>query len=121
MASKTTPRYEIDYQKRLQQRHNAIRKRVLPVTGYKLYRVYDIKKEFRGIQLGFKNIYQSSWQQALWQIINELESLDSSYDVRWLKAKHVTLLQMKGHCVEPAKQGDTPSRVERKKFVRIDP
>lgn len=115
------PRYEIDYQKRLQQRHKATRERILPGLGYKLYRVYDIKKEFRGIQSGFKNIYQSSWQQALWQIINELESLNTDYDVRWLKAKHVTLLRMKGHCVEPAKQGDTVSRVERKKFVGIDP
>jgi hypothetical protein len=124
-----SPRFEVDFKTRLAQReaaNNAVR---LPRLGYALYRVYDIvekkdKKELNFIY-GSKNSGKSSYAMTLaksrqigksqallryyqamyssYQVIIDdlITALDESYKVKWLKPKHVTLLKMKGHRVEP--------------------
>jgi len=49
----------------------------------------------------------SNWQKLMWAFIDEIESFSQpAYDVRWLKPKHVTLLELKGYRVELAQPGD---------------
>ena len=131
MAKKHSFPFEIDFKTRLAQReaaNNAVR---LPRLGYALYRVYDIveKKDKETINGLYgsgstgKSSYtmtvaksrQSSktqWQQINWQqvvrvYIDEIETImESSYKVKWLKPKHVTLLELKGHRVEPTDSKD---------------
>lgn len=132
MKKSQTPRFEVDFQSRIKQSKEATNAVRMPRLGYALYRVYDIEKpkdkallnSTYGLRKGPMNVvggsvgtgksyyniisqYNSNWQQVLWAFIDELESkTEPPYDVRWLKPKHVTLLQMKGHRVELAQLGD---------------
>jgi hypothetical protein len=129
MKKNTIP-FEVDFKTRLAQReaaNNAVR---LPRLGYDLYRVYDIvekkdKKTINGLY-GSGSTGKSSFtiiksrqagkSQALhyfqtlytYQVIvdNIFTALDESYKVKWLKPKHVTLLELKGHRVEPTDSKD---------------
>jgi hypothetical protein len=123
-----SPRFEVDFKTRLAQRESANNAVRLPRLGYALYRVYDIvekkdKKELDFIY-GSKNSGKSSYamtvvksrqigkSQALLRyyqsvysyhvIIDDLLTvIKNPYKVKWLKPKHVTLLKMKGHRIEP--------------------
>ena len=122
-----TPRFEVDYKQRLKQSREASNAVRLPRLGYELYRVYDIEEKkdeqllkntyskYKGGNTVFNNTRQYNsgyWQQILWAFIDEVESrTEPAYDVRWLKAKQVTLLQIKGHRVEPAEPGEKPGQV----------
>lgn len=111
------PRFEVDFKTRLAQRKAANDAVRLPRLGYALYRVYDIVKKkdkdalngFYGsgstgkstVFKTFKSRYAnySSSIVLYKQIIEDL--LEPTYKVKWLKPKHVTFLEMKGHRVEP--------------------
>ena len=118
-----TPHFEVDYKTRLEQQRTATNVVRLPRLGFQQYRVYDIvekkDKDFlngqygqlvgRGISPGPITIAGGSFLQhnfsQVWSILlDELE--DPSYTVKWLKPKHVTLLRMKGHRVEPTQPDD---------------
>ena len=132
MTKKNTFPFEVDFKTRLAQReaaNNAVR---LPRLGYALYRVYDIveKKDSKELNFiyGSKNSGKSSfttnivksrqtvksqalhYYQTLYKyqlIVDDLfTALDESYKVKWLKPKHVTLLELKGHRVEPTDSKD---------------
>jgi hypothetical protein len=117
------PRFEVDYKQRLKQQREATNAVRLSCLGYSLYRVYDIEEAKdknhlnglygqhigRGIRKGPISISISSKNPySLWKIIiDELETkVESPYTVKWLKPKHVTLLKLKGHTVEPAAMAD---------------
>ncbi len=121
-----TPRFEVDYQERLEQSRTASNAVRLPRLGYKLYRIYVIeeKKEvsvpnFSGTYIKSGPVYNTTRQyntgnlpRSLWAFIDELESRTwPAYEVKWLKPKQATLLRMRGHRVEPAAQGEQPGRV----------
>jgi hypothetical protein len=124
--SKTT-HFEVDFKTRLKQSREANNAVRLPRLGYSLYRVYDIEK-LKGVSKGILNSAYGSvgtgkssyatqivkrqqnianWQKIMWLLVDDLAPLfDPVYNVQWLKPKHVTMLRMKGHRVEPAHQGD---------------
>ena len=130
--NRKTPRFDVDYKQRLEQSRTASDAVRMPRLGYSKYRVYDIEKS-RGVSKGILNgIYGSSntgkssynvtrqynngnWQKLMWAFIDEIESFSQpAYDVRWLKPKHVTLLKLKGHRVEPAQPGDKSNKIQGK-------
>ena len=130
MAKKHSFPFEVNFKTRLAQReaaNNAVR---LPRLGYALYRVYDIvekkdKETINGLY-GSGSTGKSSYTttvvksrqtgksqslhyyQTLYQLIVDdlFTALDESYKVKWLKPKHVTLLKLKGHRVEPTDTND---------------
>jgi hypothetical protein len=124
--SKTT-HFEVDFKTRLEQSKAASNAVRLPRLGYSLYRVYDIEKP-KGVSKGILNSAYGSvgtgksscatqkvkrqqnivnWQKIMWAFVDALAPLfEPVYNVRWLKPKHVTMLRMKGHRVEPTHQGD---------------
>ena len=123
-----TPRFDVDYRERLEQKQTATDAVRMPRLGYALYRVYDIEERkevsvpnFNGVYIksGGKSSYNATrqynsgnWQQVLWALIDELESeIKPAYEVKWLKPKQATLLRVRGHRVEPAEPGDTPRHV----------
>jgi hypothetical protein len=126
----SSPRFDVDFQTRIKQSKEATNAVRMPRLGYALYRVYELNTEKNKLSLNssyglrkgpinvvgspytmtvsnFRQTSKVSWQQLAWAFIDDIESLsEPAYDVRWLKSKHVTLLQMKGHRVEPAQPGD---------------
>jgi hypothetical protein len=53
--------------------------------------------------------------QITWAFFDDLAPLfDPVYNLVWLKPKHVTLLRMKGHRVEPAQPGDKSMTIQGK-------
>lgn len=123
-----TPRFEVDYKTRLEQQRTATDAVRLPRMGYELYRIYVIEEtkdvsapNFNGVYInsGGKSSYNTTrqynsgnWQQALWALIDEMESkTEPAYEVKWLKPKQATLLRMRGHCVESAQPGDRVGHV----------
>ena len=116
--TRKTPYFEVDFKQRLEQSQTATNAVRLPRLGFQQYRVYDIekpKKESavpnglygingqqigRGIRKGPINIVTSSYNSGhpIFWIVDEW--FGPSYTVRWLKPKHVTFLQLKGHRVE---------------------
>jgi hypothetical protein len=126
LKNRKTPRFDVDYQERLEQQRTANNAVRLPRLGYALCRVYDIeeKKEvsvpnFNGVYIKSGPVYNTTRQYnngnlppSLWAFIDELESRTwPAYEVKWLKPKQATLLRMRGHRVEPAAQGEQPGRV----------
>jgi hypothetical protein len=122
-----TPRFEVDYKQRLEQKRTATNAVRMPRLGYALYRVYDIEERkevsvpnFNGVYIKSGPVYNTTrqynsgnWQQVLWAFVDELESRTwPAYEVKWLKPKHATVLRMKGHRVEPAAHGEQPGRVK---------
>ena len=109
-----TPRFEVDYKERLEQQRTANNAVRLPRLGYKLYRIYDIKKtKVVDVKASVSKKYsKTNWQAVLWAYIDELESRqEPAYEVRWLKPKHVTVLRMRGHRVDPAELDERPGYV----------
>jgi hypothetical protein len=108
-----THRFEVDYQERLEQSREASDTVRLPLLGYKLYRIYDIKEtKIVDVKASGSVKNNNNWQQILWAWVDEFESkIEPAYDVRWLKPKRATLLRMRGHRVEPAEKGERPGRV----------
>ena len=133
-----THRFEVDYKQRLEQRKNATNAVRLPRLGYELYRVYDIEPQShyeqqthtmtlnknRGMSTGPVSVVsagrstgKSTFLQYLLYdtmysaLTKEQPVPEKPHTVKWLKPKHVTLLRMKGHTVEPAQLGDKPGRV----------
>jgi hypothetical protein len=116
-----TPRFEVDYKQRLEQRRTASNAVRMPRLGYARYRVYGIKiKDTRSTASGIwgslsvpsaaklvvmknRQAGQGYWMHEFdWMFDNAdlavvRDVLD--YDVRWLKPKHVTMLSIKGHRV----------------------
>ncbi len=123
LKNRKTPRFDVDYQERLEQQRTANNAVRLPRLGYALCRVYDIEERKEVSVPNFNGVYIKSgpvtlhcnngnWQQVLWAFIDELESRTwPAYEVKWLKPKHATVLRMKGHRVEPAAHGEQPGRV----------
>jgi hypothetical protein len=123
LKNRKTPRFDVDYQERLEQSRTASNAVRLPRLGYALYRVYDIEgkkdKQLLNNTYGGNTVYNTTrrynngnWQQVLWAFVDEIESFSGpAYDVQWLKPKHATVLRMKGHRVEPAAHGEQPRRV----------
>ena len=132
MAKKHSFPFEVDFKTRLAQREAANNTVRLPRLGYALYRVYDIvekkdKETINGlygsgstgkssITMNMVKSRQTGKNQPLhyfqtlytYQVIvdNIFTALDESYKVKWLKPKHVTLLELKGHRVEPTDSKD---------------
>jgi hypothetical protein len=107
-----THRFEVDYKERLEQSRTASNAVRLPLHGYKLYRIYDIKEtKIVDVKASGSVKNNNNWQQILWAWVDEFESkIEPAYDVRWLKPKKATLLRMRGHRVELAEPGDRPGR-----------
>lgn len=117
-----TLRFDVDYKERLKQSREASNAVRLPRMGYELYRIYVIE-ETKEVSVpnfsGRKSYYNTTrqynsgnWQQALWALIDELESkTEPAYEVKWLKPKQATLLRMRGHRVESAQPGDRVGHV----------
>lgn len=119
MTKKNTISFEVDFKTRLAQRdaaNNAVR---LPRLGYALYRVYDIVKTDYKRKLNFtygsknnstssvfRNRGVSTIQFYKYIIDDLLLTIEKPYKVKWLKPKHVTVLRMKGHRVEPTDTND---------------
>lgn len=124
-----TPRFEVDFQTRLEQRRKATNAVRLPTMGYAPYRVYEIKEKkdqkqkktlngFYGNGTGGKSSYtlnvvksrptgKTQWQQVIYDYMELIDSLDfQKYEVRWLKPKQATVLRLKGHRVEPTTADD---------------
>jgi hypothetical protein len=136
MKKSQNPRFEVDFKARLKQSQEASNAVRMPRLGYSLYRVYDIEKP-KGVSKGILNgVYGSvgtgkssytitisksrqynkaNWQQTMWAFFDDLAPLfDPVYNLVWLKPKHVTLLRMKGHRVEPAQPGDKSMTIQGK-------
>jgi hypothetical protein len=116
-----TPRFEVDYKQRLEQRRTASNAVRMPRLGYARYRVYRIKiKDTQYTASGIwgslsvpsaaklvvmknRQAGQSCWLQEFdWMFDNDSINFVKGvldYDVRWLKPKHVTMLSIKGHRV----------------------
>lgn len=105
-----TPRFEVDFKDRLKQQREAFNAVRLPRLGFQQYRIYDIeeakdKQQLNGLygqHIG-RGIRQGPLSvNIMW--IDDLAGykMEPSYTVKWLKPKHVTLLRIKGHRVEPA-------------------
>jgi len=115
LKNRKTPRFEVDYQERLEQSRTASNAVRLPRLGYSQYRVYDVEKtrevlvpNFSGTYIKSGPVYNTTrqynsgnWQQVLWAFIDELESqTETPHQVKWLKPKQATLLRLQGHKVE---------------------
>jgi hypothetical protein len=94
--NRKTPRFEVDYKERLEQKRTAINAVRLPRLGYSQYRVYDIRER------STRQYNNGNWQNwILWAVVDELESrTEPPHQVKWLKPKQVTLLRLQGHRVE---------------------
>jgi len=125
MSKSNSPRFEVDFQTRLEQQRTAKNTVRLPKLGYAPYRVYKIKEKksmeqkktlngFYGHSTGGKSFYTKSrqsgasqWQQIIIDYIDLLDSLDfQRYEVRWLKPSETSLLMLQGHRVEPTTADD---------------
>jgi hypothetical protein len=108
------PRFEVDYQERIKQSREASDAVRLPLLGYELYRIYDIKmKKIVDVNASGSVKTYTTRQQIDWAWVDKMESYKQpAYDVRWLKPKKATLLRMRGHHVEPAEPGERPGRFE---------
>ena len=104
-----TPRFEVDFKDRLRQQREAANAVRLPRLGFQQYRIYDIEEAKDKQQLNslyrkyiVRSITGSLSINIMW--IDDLAGykMEPSYTVKWLKPKHVTLLRIKGHRVEPA-------------------
>lgn len=132
-----THRFEVDYRQRLEQSKNATNAVRLPRLGYAQYRVYDIEPQSqyeqqthtmtlnknRGMSTGSVSVVSAGrstgksvfthyllYDTLYNSYIKEQPVPEKPHTVKWLKPKHVTLLRMKGHTVEPAQPGDKLGR-----------
>jgi hypothetical protein len=115
LKNRKTPRFDVDYQERLEQQRTANNAVRMPRLGYAQYRVYDIEERkevsvpnFNGVYIKSGPVYNTTRQYnngnlppSLWAFIDELEfKIETPHQVKWLKPKQVTLLRLQGHRVE---------------------
>lgn len=89
------PPFEVDYKARLEQSRAAIDAVRLPKLGYRQYRVYDDEPKSSTsppiiVSIGGHNIYVDEWSFKK----------PTSYTVKWLKPKTVTLLRIQNKRIE---------------------
>lgn len=106
MKQKTrTPRFDIPLEQRLMQSKVTSMSFRLKKQGYKMYRVYEIHDRMAFEQKKIK-------YGKLTMIIDYyLAKHHPSYEIRWLKEKHLTALRIKGHDVMLAEPGDSTTKV----------
>lgn len=113
--SRKIPYFEVDFKQRLEQSQTATNAVRLPRLGFQQYRVYDIVEvkdkiilnnlygqylRPGGLKKGPLTLVGSNFSNVQrWKIFID-ELYDTHYKVKWLKPKHVTFLQLKGHRVE---------------------